>query len=192
MAQSLDGYIAPPDESTDWIVNDPSIDFETLYASFDGFVMGRKTYEIITADETNNPLRGRPRASVIVISRTWDPEDHLDITVLSDGYIEAARDMIGDLSARRDNSALPGSIWLMGGGSLAAEFLAAGLLDGIDTAIMPVILGGGFKMFTDLKIEEKDKESGSLAGKYYSLQLRSLEKLDQSGILMAKYDVEYK
>lgn len=173
-------------------MNDPSIDFEALYASFDGFVMGRKTYEIITADETNNPLRDRPKASVIVISRTWDPEDHPDITVLSEGYIEAVEDMMRLPSAPTDNPAMPGSIWLMGGGSLAAEFLAAGLLHGIDTAIMPVILGGGFKMFTDLKTEEEESESGKPTSKHYSLRLRGLEKLDQSGILMAKYDVEYK
>lgn len=173
-------------------MNDPSIDFEALYASFDGFVMGRKTYEIITADEASNPLRGRPKASVIVISRTWEPEDHPNITVLSEGYIETVRDMMGDTNTQRDNPALPGSIWLMGGGSLAAEFLAAGLLHGIDTAIMPVILGGGFKMFTDIQIEEKEGESRMSASKHYSLQLRDLEKLDRSGILMAKYDVTYK
>lgn len=170
VATSLDGFIAPSNESTEWIVEDSTIDFNALYASFDAFVMGRKTYEIISSDPNYNLLGGRPKESVVVISRSLDEKDHPGITILKDGYIEHLRMM----------KKKPGQgIWLMGGGWLATECLDAGLLDAIDAAIMPVILGSGFKLFTEWS-----------RGTSYQLTPSSLEKLD-SGILVAKYTVAY-
>ena len=171
VATSLDGYIAPPDESTHWIVDDPTIDFDALYASFDVFIMGRKTYEIITSDPNANPLKGRSQESVVVISRSLKPSEHPDITIVSQGYI----DYIRELKKRG------GRMWLMGGGWLATECLEAGLLDAVDAAIMPVLLGSGFKLIS---------ESSTSGGSIYKLVLRSVEKLT-SGILMTQYDVVY-
>lgn len=171
VAMSLDGFIAPPDESTSWIDDDPSIDFDALYASFDVFVMGRKTYEIITSDPNAKPLKGRPKESVVVISRTLNPSEHPNITIMSQGYIDHIRDL-----KKRD-----GRMWIMGGGCLATECLEAELLDAVDAAVIPVLLGSGFKL-----ISEGPRPGGNI----YRLVLRSLEKLD-SGILMTQYDIVY-
>jgi len=40
---TLDGYIATPDGGFDWIVMDPDIDFEAMYASTSGLLMGRSS-----------------------------------------------------------------------------------------------------------------------------------------------------
>ena len=45
VAMSLDGYIAGPKGESDWIVMDPEMDFNTIFARFDTFLLGRKTYE---------------------------------------------------------------------------------------------------------------------------------------------------
>jgi dihydrofolate reductase len=169
VAQSLDGFIAPPDESTSWIVPDESIDFDALHASFDYYVMGRRTWDIMRALEPN-PCLNKPPGSIIVISRILRQEEHPHIAILREGYIEYIR----RLKAKGGKG-----IWLMGGGWLAAECLEAKLLDGLDVAVMPVLLRDGFKVV----------DSG-LSG-WYNLKLQSLEKLDGSGILMAKYRVEY-
>ena len=42
VALSLDGFIAGPKGEADWIVMDPSIDFEALFKEFDTIVMGRR------------------------------------------------------------------------------------------------------------------------------------------------------
>jgi dihydrofolate reductase len=171
-AVSLDGFIAPPDESTGWIVEDASIDFDGIFASFDVFIMGRKTYQAVTESTEANPLRGRPRQSVVVISKTLKPADYPDITIVSENHLDYIRAM-RDQEQRR--------IWLMGGGLLAAECLSAGILDSLELAVMPVLLGGGYGLF------------GTPADKSLAMQrldLRSVEHLHASGILMTKYIVK--
>jgi dihydrofolate reductase len=56
VAVSLDGIIAGPNGEYDWIVMDPSIDFNALYKEFDTVVMGRKTYEVTTAQGGNGEM----------------------------------------------------------------------------------------------------------------------------------------
>lgn len=45
VATSSDGYIARPNGEFDWIIQDPDIDFNELFASFDTAVIGRRTFE---------------------------------------------------------------------------------------------------------------------------------------------------
>jgi dihydrofolate reductase len=67
VAVSLDGFIAGPNGEHDWIVMDPSIDFAALFEEFDTAVMGRKTYEVLTAQGGQGTLR-RPRPLVFASS----------------------------------------------------------------------------------------------------------------------------
>ena len=175
VAVSLDGFIAPPDESTSWIVDDNSVDIPALHSEFGAVVMGRKTYDTINtlaADDGFNPLRNRPKESVLVISRTLNPDEHTNVTIVKDNYIERIREI------RQGEGK---DIWIMGGGWLAAECLDAEVLDTIEAAIMPVVLRDGFKLLT----EKRGR------GSEYTLKLRKAETLEKSGILMAYYDVSY-
>ncbi len=160
-AMSLDGYIATPDGGYDWIIKDPTIDLGDQFKSFDAMLVGRLTYEVMQAAEGAPQM---PGMDIYVFSRTLKPEDHPDVTIVSDDA-EAA------VAALRER---PGKdIWLMGGGDLFRCLLGAGLVDAVDVAIIPVLLGGGIPLLpppakmTKLKLTDtKTYPSGIISLSY--------------------------
>jgi len=133
VAMSLDGFIAGPNGEIDWIVEDSEIDFSEILSGFDTLLMGRKTYDTAMSMGPS----GMPPMKAVVVSRTLRAEDHPDITIISDNLHEAVKRLQSE----------PGKdIWLFGGGELFRNLLDSGLVDGVETAIIPVVLGGGIPM----------------------------------------------
>ena len=133
VAMSLDGYIAGPKGESDWIIVDPDIDFGALMGAFDTVLLGRKTYE---ATRRQGGGGGMPAVQAYVFSRTLRQEDCPGMTV-SDNPAET-------LAAVK---ATPGKdIWLFGGGSLFGSLLQLGLVDSVEVAIIPVLLGDGLPL----------------------------------------------
>ena len=134
VATSLDGFIAGPKGEFDWIVMDPDIDFATLGAQFDTAVMGRKTF-LTTVQQGGTGAM--PGLDVVVYSRTLNPAEYPDVSIVNSDPAESVR----SLKAR------PGKdIWLFGGGELFRTLLSAGLVDTVEPAVVPVLLGGGIPM----------------------------------------------
>jgi dihydrofolate reductase len=131
VAASLDGYIAGPNGEIDWIVADPDVDFASLYAEFDTVLLGRRTYEL-TLQPGAPPWPAGWR--VYVFSRSLTAAQPADVTVVR----EALASTVTALRAETGRD-----IWLFGGGSLAASLLGEGLVDQIEVAVMPALLGGG-------------------------------------------------
>jgi dihydrofolate reductase len=127
---SLDGYIAGPQGESDWIVIDPDIDFNALFTAFDTILMGRKTYE---ATKQPGSEGGMPGIQSYVFSRTLRPDDCPGV-IVSDN----PKDTINDLKSKAGKD-----IWLFGGGSLFRSLLELRLVDSVEVAIIPVLLGGG-------------------------------------------------
>ena len=130
VAMSLDGYIAGPQGESDWIVIDPDIDFNALFNAYDTVLLGRKTYEVTTQGGAGGAM---PGIQSYVFSRTLRPEECPDAIVSDDPQA-----IIQDLKSKEGKD-----IWLFGGGSLFHSLLEQGLVDSVEVAIMPVLLGGG-------------------------------------------------
>jgi dihydrofolate reductase len=163
VAASLDGYIAGPGGEFDWIVIDPEIDFAAMYAGFGGLVMGRRSYEVFTA--TGGAVG--PAMPTYVYSRTL-PEGARDgVTFVRD----AARH-VRELKEHGDGKPL----WLWGGGDLFRTLAGAGLVDGVDVAIIPVLLGGGLPLL-------------ATPGPRLTLTLRHHRLYATTGTLFVEYDV---
>lgn len=130
VAMSLDGYIADPTGGYDWIVMDPDIDFGALFKNFDTLLMGRKTYEMAREQGGGPAMRGMKS---YVFSRTLLQEECPRVTVSAD-----PKETVTALKQREGKD-----IWLFGGGGLFQSLLALGLVDAVQVAIIPVLLGGG-------------------------------------------------
>ncbi len=132
VAMSLDGYIAGPNGENDWIVVDPDIDFGALMGAFDTILLGRKTYEA-TREHGGG---GMPGMQAFVFSRTLSQEDCPGVTI-SDNPSET-------LATLRQ---APGKdIWLFGGGQLFRSMLEQKLVDSVEVAVIPVLLGDGLPL----------------------------------------------
>lgn len=133
-AMSLDGYIAGPNGEYDWILMDPDIDFAETQAQFDTFLIGRKTFEAMA--KMGSDVKSVPGLQNIVLSRTLRAGDYPHVTVRSD-----AEGVVAELRAQ------PGKdIAIFGGGELFRSLLAVGLVDRIEVALIPVLLGGGIPL----------------------------------------------
>ncbi|MGH7484061.1 MAG: dihydrofolate reductase family protein [bacterium] len=130
VAMSLDGYIAGPNDEVDWILMDPEIDFFGLFAQFDTFLLGRRTFEALGRMNTGISL-----TKTYVFSRTLQQSDHPDVTFVSDEVEET----VAALRAEESNK----DIWVYGGGVLFRSLLDAGLVDTVEVAVIPVLLGEG-------------------------------------------------
>ncbi|MGW6566350.1 dihydrofolate reductase family protein [Streptomyces sp. NPDC054975] len=157
---TLDGvYQAPggPDEDRrggfehgGWSVPYGDDDFGTfineVFTRPAAFLLGRQTYEIFAGywpkqtdpdDPVASQLNALPK---YVVSTTLDSADWAGTTILGGGAVM-------DVTALKNR--VDGEIQMHGSGRLAQSLLAAGLIDTLHLLVFPVVLGTGFRLFTD-------------------------------------------
>jgi dihydrofolate reductase len=161
VATSLDGYIAGPKGEADWIIMDPDIDFRAHFAQFDAVLIGRRTFEGMTRGKKK--AGGLPGMKTFVFSRTLRQHDYPKVTIVADNAQET-------LTALRADSGK--DIWLFGGGSLFRSLLGVGLVDTVEVAVIPVLLGGGIPLLPPPAQQAQLKLTGH---KVYKTGIVSLE-----------------
>jgi len=164
VAASLDGCIAGPNGEFDWIVVDPEIDFAAMYAGFSGIVMGRRSYDVYVS--TGGGVG--PALPVYVYSRTLPEGEREGVTFV--------RDAVPHVRALKAEATSGKPLWLWGGSELFRQLAGAGLVDGVDLAIVPIILGGGVPLL-------------ATPGPRLPLRLRSHRVFAATGTVMVEYDV---
>jgi dihydrofolate reductase len=78
-----------------------------------------------------------PGMKTFVLSRTLRQRDYPKVTILA----ENVEDTVAGLRAESGKD-----IWLFGGGLLFRSLLDAGLVDTVEVAVVPVLLGGGIPL----------------------------------------------
>jgi dihydrofolate reductase len=139
IATSLDGFIADPEESLDWLTE--GADMELGEHHYDLFikrirtvVMGRTTYDWMIRSGAQWPYR--QQRAIVVTSR---PIEAPPVPLETRTDVDA---LIAELRALTD-----GDVWMLGGGRLQMAFLERGALDEIEVYVASALIGGGFPLF---------------------------------------------
>lgn len=161
VAMSLDGYIAGLSGNYEWIPTDPGLDFGAFFKKIDTVVMGRRTFEVALSQGS----AAMPGMRAVVASRTLRPADYPDVTITAD-----AAPTIASLRLEEGKD-----IWLMGGGDLFKNILAAGLVDTVEVGVIPILLGEGLPLLPTITQSTR-------------LKLTKHEAFS-SGVVLLQYDV---
>ncbi|GAB5519986.1 MAG: dihydrofolate reductase family protein [Rhodothermales bacterium] len=167
VAATLDGYIAHDDGTFDGFVWDDELvaDMVASFQTYGTVLMGRKTYDVGLREGKTNPY---PMLRQVVFSRTMtSPDAAVEVT---------DQDPVAFVRALKAEANEP--IWLCGGGSMAAQLMAAGLIDHLQVKVNPVLFGGGIPLFAD-PIPQTD------------LTLTDTKVYTESGIVLLRYDVQH-
>lgn len=170
MAASLDGFIAKADGGHDWIPMDPDIDFGALFAEYDTLLMGRGTWDGALKDGSTDGGAGLFGMRTVVVSNSLPTKTAGNLSFISGEPASLSR-AVAQLKAE------PGKdIWLFGGGKLCATLLDAGLVDTVEPAVCPIVLGSGIPMIAP-------------TAQPYQLALEGQRTYEKSGIVLSRYRV---
>jgi dihydrofolate reductase len=142
-ATSLDGFIADPDDSLDWLFtrqqdHSGPLNYDDFIADIGALAMGRTTYEWVLDHEG-------PDAAWPYSMPSWVFTHHELRRV--DGDVRFAKGDVSDHHAALVEAAGGKDVWVVGGGDLAGQFADAGHLDELIVYIAPVVLGAGAPLF---------------------------------------------
>jgi dihydrofolate reductase len=159
---SLDGYIARPDGSVDFLFMPKDYSMAAFFKRIDVAVMGRKTYEV--GMKLGGGKISSPGMTCYVFSQTLPSDAPGGVTVVR----EAPKAFIEGIRKKKGKD-----IWLMGGGELTRAFLQGDLVDEIYLGILPTLIGEGIPAFPAgfperafARVENKSFSKGMIALRY--------------------------
>jgi dihydrofolate reductase len=170
-ATSLDGFIADPDHSLEWLFTrkqeqDGPLNYGDFITAVGAIAMGSTTYEWILDHE----FAGKDPA-------VWKwPYDvpgwvftHRELPVVPKAQIEFTSGDVAAVHPEMARAAGDRNIWIVGGGDLAGQFADKGLLDEVIVSIAPVALGAGAPLLPrriELRLDELGRNGDFVAVRY--------------------------
>jgi dihydrofolate reductase len=158
-ATTLDGFIADPNNSLDWLFtrqqdkNGP-MNYAEFIAGVGALAMGSTTYEWILDHEFRDKDPSEWKWPYEV--PTW-VFTHRELPVVQHARIEFTSGDVARVYEEMLAAAGDRDVWIVGGGDLAGQFADAGLLDEVIVMIAPVALGAGAPLLPrrqELQLEE--------------------------------------
>lgn len=146
LAQSLDGFIAGPNDDLSWLPQpDPSEGpdaddggFGAFLAEVGALLMGRRTFDVVSGFDGPWPYGERP----VLVATHRALEADVPFAHAVEGAIEAMVDLARAAAKEKD-------VYL-DGGALVRQALDAGLVDEITLTVVPVVLGAGVPLFAGI------------------------------------------
>jgi dihydrofolate reductase len=142
-ASSIDGFIADPDNSLDWLFQfSEESGMEDQYPKFiadvGAMAMGSTTYEWVadhTGFLTDASKWEYTMPTWVFSSRELPSIEGPDIRFVSGDVMSVHEEMVRTANGR--------NVWLVGGGDLVGQFHDRGLLDEVIISVASVFLGAG-------------------------------------------------
>ena len=134
-AMSLDGRIAGVDHDLSFLktLTGAENDYEDFYADVDSLIMGAGTWAFMVR-HGSWPYAGKPAWIVTHAEKLAELPGAEPVEPFAGDLAELVR-LIGDRGLKRT--------WLVGGGDLAGQLLAADLLDELILTVAPTLVGRG-------------------------------------------------
>lgn len=187
ISMSLDGFIAGPNVSADnpmgnhgerlhdWMFAGKSSAETEAYAlekfiPMGAGIMGRTMLDLGIGPWGENPVFHMP---IFVLSH----EAHEPIAMQGGTTYYFIKDGIESALKQAEEAAAGQDITVLGGADVIQQFLRAGLLDGLDLHLVPILLGSGTRLFDNLGALSLEKSAAMDAPGVTHLQYRVAEKL---------------
>jgi len=162
-ATTLDGFIADPSNSLDWLFTRARdeggpLDYDAFIAEVGALAMGSTTYEWLL-DHTEEWPYDIP---------CW-VFTHRSLRIVLGASIELVSGDVAPVHERMVAAAGGRNVWIVGGGDLAGQFADAGLLDEVLVTIAPVTLGAGAPLLprrVELRLEELGRNGDFVAARF--------------------------
>ena len=172
-ATTLDGFIADPDNSLEWLFTreqdrDGPLNYAAFIAEVGAMAMGATTYEWLIDHEfaDKDPADWKWPYDIPCWVFT-----HRVLPVVPDSAIEFTSADVAAVHAEMLRAAGERNVWIVGGGDLAGQFADAGLLDEVIVSVAPVTLGAGAPLLPrrlELRLDDTGR-NGDFVGARFSV-----------------------
>jgi dihydrofolate reductase len=149
---SLDGYVADEEGNFDWAEPDDEVHafVNDLERPIGTYLYGRRMYEVMTYWETAHTVPDQPPV-ILDYAQIWQAADKVVYsTTLEEASTARTRiEREFDPDAVRRMKATAERDISIGGPTLAARAIVAGLVDELHLFVAPVVVGGGTRSLPD-------------------------------------------
>ncbi len=170
-ATTLDGFIADPDNSLEWLFtrkreDDGLLNYDAFIAGVGALAMGSTTYEWILDHEFAGKAPADWKWPYEIPSWVFT---HRQLPVVPDARIEFTSADVATVHNEMLAAAGDRNVWIVGGGDLVGQFADVGLLDEVLVSIAPVTLGAGAPLLPrriELRLDELGQNGDFVSARF--------------------------